>query len=396
MTTIADRLLALPDRLVELEPSLAAERNGIAVVRAPGRVNLMGDHTDHNEGYVLPAAIDLEIRIAFVPTDDGRVVLTLDESGETATFDVADPGPPRGEWVDYVAATAWALRDRGIATRGFRGVLASSLPAGAGLSSSAAIELAAAWALAPSTVALIEPMSLARTAQRAENDYVGVQCGIMDQFAVTMGRAGSALFLDCRSLAWHPVPIPEDLELVVCHSGSPRKLEASAYNARRAECARAAAAIAERVDGVVSLRDVDTALLERHREALDDVAYARALHVVTENTRVLETEAALAAGDRAALGALFADSHASLRDRFEVSSGPLDALVEIATHTPGVIASRLTGAGFGGCTINLVERGRSGELQRHVERDYPGHTGLLARVFVVEPAVGAGLVGGRR
>jgi galactokinase len=216
----------------------------------------------------------------------------------------------------------------------------------------------------------------------------------MDQFAVTMGRAGMALHLDCRSLDWHPVPLPAGVELVVCHSGSPRRLEASAYNARRAECARAVAAIADREPGVTALRDVSVEMLERHRDRMDEVANARALHVVTENARVAETEAALRAGDHDALGRLFAASHASLRDRFEVSSDALDALVDIAVGTPGVLAARLTGAGFGGCTINLVERGRAGELRSAVERAYAARTGLAARVFVVEAADGARLLDG--
>jgi galactokinase len=382
----------LLDTLVATFPEAAADHSGLRVVRAPGRVNLIGEHTDYNEGFVLPAAISLAIDIAFVPVDDGRVELSLAATGERASLDLEVPGARRGTWLDYVAGTAWALRQAGVPTRGFRGVLASTIPAGAGLSSSAAIELATAWALAGGERPALDPMTLARTAQRAENEYVGVMCGLMDQFAVTMGRAGMALHLDCRSLAWHTVPLPAEVELVVCHSGSPRRLEASAYNARRAECARAVAAIAAQEPGVGALRDVDPAMLERHRDRMDDVAYARALHVVTEDARVAATEAALAAGDLEAVGRLFAASHASLRDRFEVSSEALDALVEIAVATPGVIAARLTGAGFGGCTDNLVDRGRSDELRAAVDRQYAPRTGHTPRVFVVDAADGAGLV----
>jgi galactokinase len=382
----------LIDRLVRTWPELAGDRSRARVARAPGRVNLIGEHTDYNEGLVLPAAISLAIEIAFVPTGDHRVELLLASNGDRASLDLDDLGPRRGAWPDYVAGTAWALREAGVRTSGFRGVLASTIPSGAGLSSSAAIELATAWALSGGEAPALDPMTLAQTAQRAENAYVGVMCGLMDQFAVTMGRAGQALRLDCRSLAWHAVPLPPEIELVVCHSGSPRRLEASAYNARRAECGRAVTAIAAREPGVSSLRDVDPAMLERHRAHLDEVAYARARHVVTENDRVVAAEAALRAGDGGALGRLFAASHASLRDRFEVSSDALDALVGIAIATPGVVAARLTGAGFGGCTINLVERGRAGELRAAVERDYPGRTGLTPSVFVVEAANGAGLV----
>ena len=377
---------------MERDSAARAQPERVRVVRAPGRVNLIGEHTDYNEGFVLPAAIDLEIRIAFIPTDDGRVELTLDATGQTCEFVIASPGPRRGEWIDYVAGTAWALSEAGLPVRGFRGLLASTLPPGAGLSSSAAIELATAWALSGLEGPALDPMALARTAQQAENDYVGVQSGLMDQFAVTMGRAGMALRLDCRSLDWEAVPIPVDLELVVCHSGSPRRLEVSAYNDRRAECARAVEAIAAHEPGISSLRDVDLSMLERHRNHMDEVAHARALHVVTENLRVLDAQAALEAGDREAVGRLFAASHASLRDRFEVSSAALDALVEIAAGTPGVVAARLTGAGFGGCTLNLVERGRAAELRAAVERDYPARTGLTPRVFVVDAVDGAGFL----
>jgi galactokinase len=368
-----------------------ADPSALRVVRAPGRVNLIGEHTDYNEGFVLPAAIDLEIAIAYVPTDDERVEVALLASGAVGEIDLRAIGPRQGTWLDYVAGTAWAMREAGLPVRGFRGVLASTIPAGSGLSSSAALELASAWALSGDVAPPIEPMRLALTAQRAENAFVGVMCGLMDQFASTMGVAGAALRLDCRTLDWREVPIPPELEIVVCHSGSPRRLEASAYNARRAECARAVAAIAEREPGVTALRDVDEAMLERNRDRLDEVAYRRALHVVSEDRRVGETEAALAAGDLDAVGRLFAESHESLRDLFEVSSPALDTLVSIARTVPGVVASRLTGAGFGGCTVNLVERGRGAELEAAVLREYPGRTGLTPRVYVVEAADGAGV-----
>ena len=238
----------------------------------------------------------------------------------------------------------------------------------------------------------LDPMTLARTAQRAENEYVGVMCGLMDQFAVTMGRAGTALHLDCRSLAWYPVPLPADIELVVCHSGSPRRLEASAYNARRAECARAVAAIAVREPDVTSLRDVDPgcwSAVGTSRTRLPTRAPFMSSRRTLGRRRPRRP---CGAGDLEALGRLFAASHASLRDRFEVSSDALDTLVEIAAGTPGVVAARLTGAGFGGCTINLVERGRAAALQAAVEREYRPRPGLVPRVFTVDAADGAGFV----
>ena len=378
--------------LAALSPAAAADPARIRVVRAPGRVNLIGEHTDYNDGFVLPAAIDLEIRIACVPADDDVVEITLDAGGETRSFDLRHISR-QDSWIDYVAGTAAAMIEAGAPVRGFRGLLASTLPRGSGLSSSAALELAAAWALAGDAPPSLDGMTVARVAQRAENEFVGVQCGLMDQFASSLGVAGAGLLLDCRSLDWHPVPLPlDELRLVVCDSGSPRRLGASAYNERRAECERAVAVIGAVEPGVSSLRDVDPLMLERHRAAMDATAFRRARHVVGENARVLAAERAFAASDAAAIGRLFAASHASLRDDFEVSSPELDALVEIATATPGVLAARLTGAGFGGCTVNLVRPGAVDSLRAAIDRDYRPRTGLRPTVIEVVPVDGAGVV----
>ena len=370
----------------------AAPDEALLVVRAPGRVNLIGEHTDYNDGFVMPAAIGLEIRLAILPTDDRRVVVTLDDTGETKGFDLDAIGPPTKTWIDYVAGTAWALAAAGRPMTGFRGLLASNLPRGAGLSSSAALEMAAALALlGPDGAGPPEARALA--GRQAENAYVGVQSGVMDQFASAAGVADHAILLDCRSLEWRPVPLPlRDCALVVCHSGSSRRLDTSAYNERRAECDRAVAAIATLYPAVRSLRDVDPAMLEAARDRMDEVAARRARHVVEENARVLDTEQALEAGDLAEVGRLFAASHASLRDLFEVSSPELDALVEIAASTEGVVAARLTGAGFGGSTINLVRRDRVIAFRSAIERDYPVRTGLRPRVLEVEAVAGAGFV----
>jgi galactokinase len=383
---------ALSTRLTAIEPRAAAEPASIRVVQAPGRVNLIGEHTDYNDGFALPAAIDLGITIAFVPTDDRRVEVTLAETGQRAGIDLDAIEPATGRWIDYVAGTAWALAEAGLATRGFRGLLGSDLPVGAGLSSSAALELVSAWALSGGDRPDAETMHLARIAQRAENEHVGVACGLMDQFAVAFGVAGHALLLDCRSLEHRPVPIPQGTSLVICDSGAPRALADSAYNARRAECARAVAVLRELDPAITALRDVTPVLLEAGRDRLTDTEYRRARHVVTEDQRVLDTVAALSAGDLDAVGEAFAASHRSLRDDFEVSSAPLDALVEIASTVDGVIGSRLTGAGFGGCTINLVREGAADALREAIERDYPALTGLVARVYGVRAADGAGRV----
>jgi galactokinase len=364
----------------------------ILVVRAPGRVNLIGEHTDYNDGFVMPAAIGLEIRLALLSTDDRHVEITLDDTGEAMGFDLDAIGPARRAWIDYVAGTAWALAADGRPLRGFRGLLASTLPRGAGLSSSAALEMAAALALLGREAAgPPEPRAVA--GRRSENVYVGVQSGVMDQFASAAGVADHAILLDCRSLGWRPVPLPlAECALVVCHSGSSRKLETSAYNERRADCERALAAIATIDPSVRALRDVDEALLDRAADRLDPVAARRARHVVEENARVLATEQAMAAGDLTEVGRLFAASHASLRDLFEVSSPELDALVEIATGIDGVVGARLTGAGFGGSTINLVRREAVAALRTAVERDYRALTGLTPRVIEVDVVAGASFV----
>jgi len=384
----------LRDAFIAADPLAAAAPSGGRVVHAPGRVNLIGEHTDYNDGFVLPAAISLGLSIAYLPTDDGRVEVMLAATGERGGFDVSALPEPRGDWLDYVAGTAWALREAGATLHGFRGLLASDLPPASGLSSSAALELASAFALSGDRPPALDPMTLAQTAQRAENDYVGVQSGLMDQFAVMFGEQSRAVLLDCRSLEHRSVPLPlQETTLVVCYSGSPRRLEASEYNARRAECERAVAAIAETEPGVRALRDVTPEMLTRVRDRLDETSYRRAEHVVTENARVLDTVAALEAGDLAAVGRLFAESHASLRDRYEVSSPELDALVDIAVSTPGVVAARLTGAGFGGCTVNLVRRDAVDALREAVLRDYPTRTGMTPRVYPVDAAAGAGLIG---
>ena len=384
----------LIERLRAVDPTAAtAAHDQIHVVRAPGRVNLIGEHTDHNDGFVMPAAIGLEIRIAVLATDDRRVKITLDDTGETDGFDLDPIGPPRRTWIDYAAGTARALSQAGSPVRGFRGLLASTLPRGAGLSSSAALEMATAWALAPAGRPDLDPLSVAKAGRRAENEYVGVQSGLMDQFASACGVRDHAMLLDCRSLDWRPVALPlDEVTIIVCHSGSPRHLNASAYNERRAECERAVAAISAVVPGVRSLRDVDARLLAEHESRLDPVAARRARHVIDENDRVLATEKAFAAGDLAEVGRLFAASHQSLRDLFEVSSPELDALVDVARSTEGVVAARLTGAGFGGSTVNLVRRDRVGAFREAVERDYPAQTGLVPTVFEVDAVDGAGVV----
>jgi galactokinase len=364
------------------------------VASAPGRVNLIGEHTDYNEGFVLPAAIDREVWIAFETRDEPLVELTSVEMNDTRSFATAglSAANKANAWIDYVAATAWSLQDAGLPVRGIRGVMDSTVPVGSGLSSSAALEMAASWVLADPSAPRPDPARMAAIAQRGENKYVGVNCGIMDQFASAAGKAGHALLIDCRSNTFEASPMPAGLSIVVCDTGSPRRLDASAYNTRRSECELGAKIIGEREPGIRSLRDVDKAMLDRNRSRLPDVVFQRCEHVIRENERVMATVKAMRQGDLDAIGRLFAASHASLRDLYEVSSPELDAMVAIARSVPGVVGSRMTGAGFGGCTVNLVKAGHEEAVRDRVMAEYPGRTGLTPRVFVASAVDGAGFL----
>jgi galactokinase len=312
------------------------------------------------------------------------------DTGERDGFDLDAPRPRAGTWLDYVVGVAWALDRAGMPLTGLRGVITSTLPPNAGLSSSAAIELVSAWAMLGDAAASLDRFELARICQIAENQYVGVQSGLMDQFAESCGVEGAALLLDCRSSDWRPIDLPADLTLVVCHTGSARRLDQSEYNIRRSQCEAAVAALAVVDPAIRSLRDVTLELLEREGHRLDPVAARRARHVIAENERVGQTVDAMAAADLTAVGDLFAASHESLRTLFEVSSPELDTMVEIARAVPGVVATRMTGAGFGGCTVTLARPDAIEPLRATVERDYPARTGLTPLVLPVHAVAGAG------
>jgi galactokinase len=363
-----------------------ADAAAMRLVRAPGRVNLIGEHTDYNDGFVLPAAIDLHAWIGYVPTDDRRVELEL-EDGSRGGFELDRPDEAPGGWIRRLAGMAWALAEQDVPLHGLRGVLFSEIPIGAGLSSSAAVEVAMAWALTDDRPPM-EPMAVARAAQRSENEFVGVRSGIMDPFASAFGRKDSALLLDCRSFEHRAIPLPVDrYAIVACDTRAPHRLEASEYNARREQCEAAVAAVARTHPAVRSLRDVTASMLAEAEMA--PLIRRRAEHVIEENERVELAVQALEAGDMAAVGQLFAESHASLRDLYEVSSPDLDALVEIATAVPGVVGARMTGAGFGGCTVNLVEREAVERLRSAVMSHYPARRGRDAAVYAVEAVDGA-------
>jgi galactokinase len=366
----------LPSRVAE-----AAGPGAWLAFRAPGRANLIGEHTDYNDGFVLPVALEPATWVCGRPADGMLRLDSLDRPG-TVEVDLATGAGPTEGWGRYVTAVVRALRDADADLRGFTGVLASDLPLGGGLSSSAAMELAVAKAVLASDLPNVE---LARICLRAEDHYVGMHVGIMDQLASAASRAGHALLIDCRSLALRPVPFPRSLRVVVLDSAVPRELADSAYNARRAQCEQAASAL-----GVAALRDADPELLERHRRRLDEVVYRRARHVVTENARVLAAAAALEEGRVAELGPLFAAAHRSMAEDYEASVPELDLLVSLAAETGGVRAARLTGAGFGGCTVNLVEVDRAEAAAAEILDRYQAATGRQGRAWVSTPADGAG------
>jgi galactokinase len=357
-----------------------------ALARAPGRVNVIGEHTDYNGGFVFPMAIDRAARIALRPRTDGRLRVHAIDFGETIEFDVEAlaPGVKTGHWSEYVKGVAWSLREAGYALRGWDGVLGSDVPIGAGLSSSAAIELAAACAFHASSGFDWDPKAMARRAQHAENAWVGVQCGIMDQLISAAAREGTALLVDCRSLETTAVPLPAGVRVVVLDTATRRGLVDSAYNERRAQCEAAAAIL-----GVAALRDATGDLLHAYEAALDAVTFRRARHVITENQRTLAAADAARAGDVPGLGALLDASHASLRDDFEVSSGALDTMVACARAAEGCVGARMTGAGFGGCALALVAREAVDAFVDGVARRYAEATGLTPAVYACRPSPGA-------
>ena len=358
-------------------------RSPAVTSEAPGRVNLIGEHTDYNEGFVLPVAIDRTVAVAAGPADGKTVrVYSADIDTQDEWLAHAPRRTGRREWRDYVRGVAWALLDAGYALSGVDLVISGDVPQGAGLSSSAALEVAVAGALCAEACVQIESLRVALLCRKAENQFVGVQCGIMDQMAAACSRAGHALLIDCRSLEVEHVPLPTELAIVVVDSKIPRRLEETAYNDRRNECAEAA-----RVLGVPSLRDATVEQVEAKRQRFPEIVYRRARHVVSENGRVLAFVSALRDNDHATLGRTMFESHESLRNDFEVSTAELDLLVDLASRTDGFIGTRLTGAGFGGCTVNLLLAGAEERFKSEVVERYQQETGLAAEMHVCK-AVG--------
>jgi galactokinase len=363
------------------------------VSAAPGRVNLIGEHTDYNDGFVLPMAIARHAVAVFRPRADGVLRAHAPAYDETREAAVASLAPPGGhDWFAYVAGVAWAFAAEGFALGGLDVVVDGDVPIGAGLSSSAALEMAVARALSAAASIPWDPARMAKLGQKAENRYVGMNCGIMDQYASAACEAGHALLLDCRSLETRRVKVPDGVAVVVMDTGARRSLAGSAYNDRRAACERVVAQIATRRPAVRALRDVTPAQLEATALKLDAVDLKRARHVVAETLRPAALADAFAAGDLATAGRLMNESHASLRELYEVSCDELDLVTALARRQPSCHGARMTGAGFGGCAVALVDAGALDAFCAEVLRGYRAAFDLPAALYACRPMAGARLL----
>ena len=353
-----------------------------ATVRSPGRVNLIGDHTDYNQGFVLPLAIDRTVRIALRPRDDDTVRVWSDHADEWAEFSLHSLARGGG-WSAYLQGVADELLKLGLRPAGWEGVIVSDIPPGAGLSSSAAIELGTAMAFAVVSGFEWEPVEMALLCQRAENDWVGVNCGIMDQLICATGEVDRALLIDCRDLTRSPAPIPPEVAIVVLDTGTRRNLVGSVYNERRESCEAAAKAL-----GVPALRDLDIETLESRRDRLDPVVYRRARHVINENQRTLRMTEYLEGGELVGAGHLMQQSHVSLRDDFEVSSEALNAMTVAALRSPGCYGARMTGGGFGGSCVALVGAEAVAAFQTEALERYHAAVGLRGTIIPIRASSG--------
>lgn len=368
-------------------------KDELVAARAPGRVNLIGEHTDYNDGFVFPMAIDREIMLVGRARNDRIVRLYSVDYDQESTFELDRVEPdPKARWSDYVRGVVDVLQKAGYTLGGFEAVMLGDVPRGSGLSSSAALEVAAITFLDALLSLGIEPKDKALLGQRAENEFVGVACGIMDQFISAAGKAGHGLFLDCRTLDYEHVPLNlGDARVLVVNTNKRRGLVDSEYNARRQECEEGAAFFAAKIPGVKALRDVTPEQFAAYEQELAEPVRSRCRHVVTECQRVLDSVEALKAGDLARFGRLMNESHKSLRDDYEVSCRELDLIVEIAWENPGVYGARMTGAGFGGCAVVLVHKDQLDSLSAAIRERYPKETGLTPELFVFEPEDGAGV-----
>jgi galactokinase len=372
------------------------------VVFAPGRVNLVGEHTDYNDGFVLPMAIQKGIAFAFTPRIDD--VLRVHSADVIQTRDLRlaelkhrvnvepDRTGQRGGWFGYVAGIAWSMLGAGMPLRGADIALTGNLPMGGGLSSSAALEIGVARVLSAVAQTEWDPKAIALIAQRAEREFAGVACGIMDQLVVAAAHEDCALMIDCRSLETRDVPLPPQMSVLILDSGVRRDLASSAYNDRRASCERAADAIRVRHPEVIALRDADLTMLDEVQSAISGEDHRRARHVILENPRPAAMSEALTTGNLTRAGQVMKDSHASLRDLYDVSTPELDLLVDVAASVPGCHGARLTGAGFGGCVVAIADVGANDAVIASVANEYKARYGNEAPAIVSRPSAGARVV----
>jgi galactokinase len=366
-------------------------------VRAPGRVDLMGSHTDYNEGYVLTLSIDRDVWIAARPRSDRSVTVYSLNSGGGGPFDLVDIAHDEvSPWTNYVRGVAHVLQDEGYQLRGCDALIHSTVPVSSGLSSSAALEVATAMLFVVMEGWNIDPVHLALLCQRAENQFVGVNCGILDQYTSVLGQSGCALLLDCRSLTSEPVPVAEDLSMVICDTRVKRELAGSAYAERRAQCEEGARRLARFYPGVRALRDVTLSQFIAHEGDLPVVVARRCRFVIEENERVGRMGEALrcflsaSADDRRAIAELTSASYVGARDLYEIGSPEMAAMMDAMLGAPGVIAARQAGAGFGGCMMAYVEEPQTGAFMRHVEQAYAAATGIQPQIYPTRAAAGAG------
>ncbi len=361
------------------------------IFRAPGRVNLIGEHTDYNDGFVMPMAIGFYTWVAAAPRED-RILEAysahFDERIRLSLDSLA--GPPRKHWSDFVRGVAATLQAAGHTLDGANLVIDGEVPFGAGLSSSASLEVSVALALISLGGSGLPGLELVKLCQKAEHEYVGTRCGIMDQFVARFGAEGKALFLDCRSLGFQLLPVPQGLTVVVCNSLVRHELASGEYNQRRSDCETGVRRLQSFLPAIRALRDVEIRDLERHKNDLSETVYRRCRHVISENQRVKEAAKALEGKDAARFGELMYDSHASLRDDYNVSCRELDLLVDLASSKPGVYGARMMGGGFGGCTVNLVRSDCVAEFRAAIAKEYAAATGTTPPIYICEAAQAAG------
>jgi galactokinase len=369
------------------------------IARAPARVNLLGEHVDYNDGWVLPAAIEQGAWVAASPNSASHLHLRAADFKATVSIPLADlhrkvdmQGRALPTWALYPAGVAWALQQRGLTVGGIDALYTSDVPIGAGLSSSAAVEVAFAMTWQALGGWDLDKMELAQACRHAENAFVGVPCGLMDQFSSLHGVASHVLFFDCRTLHWEAIPLPAHLTLVIADSKIRRTLDDSPYRARRLACQEAVRILAQRLPHVQALRDVSVAQFEEHAAALPPTIRSKAEHVVRECARVQQAVQCLRTGDGAGLGTLMLQGHESLRTLYEVSCPELDTLVNIASALPGCLGARLTGAGFGGCTINLVQAQRAEAFVENLQARYQETTGLQTKAWRTAACQGASIL----